>query len=78
MTGRSLHLAAALLLATSLLAACGKKGQPTVPNGEKSTYPHPYPAGAPQPNPPPNAPGGSPGAAPAPPVPTPPDAKPNS
>jgi predicted small lipoprotein YifL len=33
----------ALVIATSLVAACGKKGDPTLPNGQKDNYPASYP-----------------------------------
>jgi len=59
-SGRTLRLALIVLLAAVPLAACGKKGQPSVPVGEKSTYPHPYPAGATQQNSTPSVPGGQP------------------
>ena len=48
MTKRILHLALVLTLAAAPLAACGKKGQNGLPNGEKSSYPRPYPNGATQ------------------------------
>ena len=35
---------ALLVLAALPLAACGKKGQPNPPSGEKNTYPRTYPA----------------------------------
>jgi predicted small lipoprotein YifL len=57
---RAFSLALVLLLACAPLAACGKKGQPTLPAGEKSTYPHPYPAAATQQNATPSVPGGHP------------------
>jgi predicted small lipoprotein YifL len=47
-----LHLALVLLVAAMPLAGCGKKGQPAVPDGEKSSYPHPYPVAAPSETPP--------------------------
>jgi predicted small lipoprotein YifL len=34
----------ALMLATAVaIAACGKKGDPTLPNGQQDNYPHDYP-----------------------------------
>ena len=60
MSGRALRLALVLLLAAAPLAACGKKGQPSVPVGEKSSYPHPYPTGATQQNATPSVPTGLP------------------
>jgi predicted small lipoprotein YifL len=61
MAGRALYLALVLTLVAAPLAGCGKKGQPGLPNGEKSAYPLPYPRGATQ-----NATPTLPGAAPAP------------
>jgi hypothetical protein len=49
----------AVLLVAAPLAACGKAGQPGLPVGEKSTYPHPYPTGATQ-NATPSVPGSQP------------------
>jgi predicted small lipoprotein YifL len=82
-SGRTLCLALVVLLAAVPLAACGKKGQPSVPVGEKSTYPHPYPVGASQQNSTPSVPGGQPDedAEPLPlpaATPLPPNAKPSS
>jgi predicted small lipoprotein YifL len=57
MTGRILRLVLALLIAAAPLAACGKRGSPGLPAGEKSTYPKPYPAAAPEQNSTPSAPG---------------------
>jgi predicted small lipoprotein YifL len=37
-----LSLLLALAVATSLVA-CGKKGDPTLPNGQKDSYPATYP-----------------------------------
>ena len=68
MIKRTLHLALALTLVAAPLAACGKKGQNAVPNGEKSTYPRPYPAGATQ-NATPTVPGMAPGQNPDEPIP---------
>jgi predicted small lipoprotein YifL len=59
-----------------LLAACGKKGEPRVPMGEKSTYPHPYPVAAPVQNSTPSVPGGAPADETAPVPASPPDDKP--
>jgi len=38
----ALSLIAALLLCTTVVA-CGKKGDPTLPNGQKDSYPATYP-----------------------------------
>ncbi|MEI9982506.1 MAG: hypothetical protein WDN69_04415 [Aliidongia sp.] len=57
MSVRVLHLALVLLLIAAPLAACGKKGQPGLPAGEKSSYPRPYPSGATE-SATPSAPGG--------------------
>ncbi|MDQ7246676.1 lipoprotein [Dongia sedimenti] len=41
-----LHGLVALLLALGVataLVGCGKKGDPTLPNGQKDGYPHTYP-----------------------------------
>ena len=41
-----LHSFVALLLALAVatsLVACGKKGDPTLPEGKKDDYPHTYP-----------------------------------
>ena len=41
-----LHNVVALLLALAIgasLVACGKKGDPTLPEGKKDDYPHTYP-----------------------------------
>jgi predicted small lipoprotein YifL len=65
---RLLHLALVLTLVVAPLAACGKKGQNAVPNGEKSTYPRPYPSGATQ-NATPSVPGSIPEADPNAPIP---------
>ena len=67
-TGRILHLALVLSLVVGPLAACGKKGQPGLPNGEKSAYPLPYPRGATQ-NATPSVPGSVPEADPDAPIP---------
>jgi len=71
MTVRIARLAL-VLLAAAPLAACGKAGQPTVPAGEKSTYPRAYPNGAKQ-NATPSVPGGQPSgidtSSPLPPIP---------
>jgi predicted small lipoprotein YifL len=41
---RHAFIAALLALAVaSALAACGKKGDPTLPNGQKDNYPASYP-----------------------------------
>ena len=38
------RLAAVLILsAVAAVAACGKKGDPVLPNGQKDNYPHTYP-----------------------------------
>jgi predicted small lipoprotein YifL len=40
------HHAFAILLAVAVaasLVACGKKGDPTLPQGKKDDYPHSYP-----------------------------------
>jgi predicted small lipoprotein YifL len=40
------HTVASLLLAFAVataLVACGKKGDPTLPNGQKDSYPSTYP-----------------------------------
>ena len=60
-------------LAAMPLAGCGKKGAPSVPAGEVSTYPHAYPVGAKEQNATSSVPGG---ATPDQPLvtPTPPDA----
>jgi predicted small lipoprotein YifL len=50
MNGSALRIVLAVLVATVPLAACGKKGPPGLPAGEKSTYPHPYPSAAPSQN----------------------------
>jgi predicted small lipoprotein YifL len=72
--GRILHLALVLTLVAAPLAACGKKGQNGLPNGEKSSYPRPYPNGATQ-NATPSVPGSVPEADPDAPIPAvPPDA----
>ncbi|MEA2756987.1 MAG: hypothetical protein QOJ54_3276 [Aliidongia sp.] len=63
------------LVLVVLLAACGKKGEPSVPVGEKSTYPHPYPVAAPEQNSTPSVPGGVPTDELAIPPVNPPDAK---
>jgi predicted small lipoprotein YifL len=65
---RILHLALVLSLVAAPLAACGKKGQPSLPNGEKSAYPRPYPNGATQ-NATPSVPGSVPEADPNAPIP---------
>ncbi|HVZ02605.1 MAG TPA: lipoprotein [Dongiaceae bacterium] len=36
-------LAVAILVAVVAVAACGKKGDPVLPNGQKDDYPHSYP-----------------------------------
>jgi predicted small lipoprotein YifL len=44
-----LHTVFALLLAFGVatgLVACGKKGDPTLPNGQKDNYPSTYPKSA--------------------------------
>jgi predicted small lipoprotein YifL len=53
-------LALVLIAAAAPLAACGKKGPPGLPAGEKSTYPRPYPSAAPQQNATPSVPGNVP------------------
>lgn len=76
MTGRILQLALVLTLVAAPLAACGKKGQPGLPNGEKSSYPRPYPNGATQ-NATPSVPGSATEVDPDAPIPAvPPDAVP--
>ena len=76
MTKRILRLALVLFLVAAPLAACGKKGQPGLPNGEKSAYPLPYPRGATQ-SATPSVPGSVPEADPNAPIPAvPPDAAP--
>jgi predicted small lipoprotein YifL len=41
------RLAATLLLAALVaVAACGKKGDPVLPDGQKDAYPHTYPQSA--------------------------------
>ena len=73
---RTLHLALVLILVAAPLAACGKKGQPGLPNGEKSSYPRPYPNGATQ-NATPSVPGSATEVDPDAPIPAvPPDAVP--
>jgi predicted small lipoprotein YifL len=75
-TKRFLHLALVLTLVAAPLAACGKKGQPSLPAGEKSSYPHAYPAGATQ-NATPTVPGSVPAENPEAPIPAvPPNAAP--
>ncbi|HVT50167.1 MAG TPA: lipoprotein [Dongiaceae bacterium] len=36
-------IAALLLSALVAVAACGKKGDPVLPNGQKDDFPHQYP-----------------------------------
>ena len=76
MTKRTLHLVLVLMLVAAPLAACGKKGQPGLPAGEKSSYPRPYPSGATQ-SATPSVPGSGPEANPNSPIPAvPPNAVP--
>ena len=41
----TLHRLMAILIVAALVAvaACGKKGDPVLPNGQKDDYPHSYP-----------------------------------
>jgi hypothetical protein len=57
MTGRILRLSLVLLIAAAPLAACGKRGSPGLPEGEKSTYPRAYPSAATEQNSTPSVPG---------------------
>ena len=43
MTRHSLIAFALALLIAASLVACGKKGDPTLPNGQKDSYPASYP-----------------------------------
>lgn len=43
---RVILLVLALMLAGGALAACGKKGDPSLPEGESDQFPRRYPKGA--------------------------------